>query len=259
MAKIFGSLAYIVFAAIISLLLTILLQRPLTSFIRWLGFGPESLSTVQIIVITALFTISVTIPSTIFAIKTKLISSFFEARNLRNLRRLEDVFAYRSAGWTPQTTDLESEIWDQKSIVREAITSITDAARFEFGPGENVIMVTSGQPADGKSTLVLGMALTLVGRGLRVLIVDADMRSPVQHKLLNMSADVGLTSLLSSKMQFNEVISETDVPGLFLLPAGPVPPTTNPLLHQLEADGLIAKLKDEFDFVLIDTPPVLVD
>jgi polysaccharide biosynthesis transport protein len=126
------------------------------------------------------------------------------------------------------------------------------------GAPPKVIMITSTRPAEGKSSVATLMAITFALNGSRVLLIDADLRRPSVHLRFRIGKGVGLSSLLSGKSTLKESVVEwSELPNLHIMTSGPVPPLPSELLGSKEMEQLIAGLRPEYDFVLIDTPPVL--
>ena len=126
------------------------------------------------------------------------------------------------------------------------------------GAPPKIIMVTSTRPAEGKSSVATLMAITFALNGSRVLLVDADLRRPSVHLRFRMGKGLGLSSLLSGKASMKDSIVEwPELTNLHILTSGPVPPLPSELLGSKEMEDLIGKLREDYDFVLIDTPPVL--
>lgn len=118
------------------------------------------------------------------------------------------------------------------------------------------LLVTSTVPDEGKSTTLANLAVTMAQAEQRVILVDCDLRRPSLHTLFNCSNDVGLTSMILS--QDDELpLQETGVPGLSLLPSGPLPPRPADILGSKRMESVIARLRSEADIVLFDTPPVI--
>jgi succinoglycan biosynthesis transport protein ExoP len=120
-----------------------------------------------------------------------------------------------------------------------------------------VILLTSAHPGEGKTTITLNLAITLAQSGRTVAVVDADLRKGNCHSHLNVPNKRGLTHLLTGNMPLEEVIQSTGVAGLFLLPRGGGPLNPTDLLASSKMNEVLAALRERFDFVLIDTPPVL--
>jgi capsular exopolysaccharide synthesis family protein len=118
------------------------------------------------------------------------------------------------------------------------------------------LLVTSTVPDEGKSTTLANLAVTMAQAEQRVILVDCDLRRPSLHTLFDCSNDVGLTSMILS--QDDELpLQETGVPGLSLLPSGPLPPRPADILGSKRMESVIARLRSQADIVLFDTPPVI--
>jgi polysaccharide biosynthesis transport protein len=127
-----------------------------------------------------------------------------------------------------------------------------------FGAPPKVILVTSALPQEGKTTISANSALVLAQRGSRVLLVDADLRRPGIDKLFGLRPRGGLSTLISGVDKLEDVVfPSTQVPNLWILPAGPIPPQPVELLGSTVLRDQIARWRDEFDHVIIDTPPCL--
>ncbi|QGP80864.1 GumC family protein [Sphingobium sp. CAP-1] len=119
------------------------------------------------------------------------------------------------------------------------------------------ILVTSAQEGEGKSLTLNALALALGRLGKRVLVIDGDMRRPVQHRLFRLSPDRGISEVLTGQASAREVIVDSGAPGVSLLPCGAVPPNPSELLATPALDALLAVVGDDYDTLLIDAPPIL--
>lgn len=119
------------------------------------------------------------------------------------------------------------------------------------------MLITSSHPAEGKTTIVANTAISLAQTGARVLVLDADMRRPRCHKILSVKNDTGLSTYLSRDISVDKVIQAHDIPNLYVMPAGPVPPNPSELLSSVKMRILVAELQDRFDHIIIDSPPVI--
>jgi succinoglycan biosynthesis transport protein ExoP len=127
-----------------------------------------------------------------------------------------------------------------------------------FGAPPKVILVTSAMPQEGKTTISANTALVLAQSGSRVLLVDADLRRPGVHKVFSLRSQVGLSTLISGSSQVEDAIVPCPkVPSLWILPAGPIPPQPAELLGSTVMRDHIARWRNEFDHIIIDTPPCL--
>jgi capsular exopolysaccharide synthesis family protein len=125
------------------------------------------------------------------------------------------------------------------------------------GHPPKTIMITSGQPGDGKTTTVFNVALALAQLKAEVLVVDCDMRKPRIHKLLQLQKGEGLSTLLSSGGDPDNFISRTPVPHLSVLPCGYVPPNPSELISSESMKELLRSLAERFDYVIVDSPPMI--
>ena len=123
--------------------------------------------------------------------------------------------------------------------------------------GPRSVVVTSTQPFEGKTVVAANLAMSLAQTGQRVLLIDADMRKPRQHELLETTQDPGLSSLLVGKARANESIRQSSLANLWLMPAGPNPPNPAELLGSTRFTQLLKSVRDHFDWIVIDSPPVM--
>lgn len=125
------------------------------------------------------------------------------------------------------------------------------------GSDKKVIAVTSCTPNEGKSSVVLNLAVSLCEAGKKVVIVDADMRNSVMMGKVRVTESVkGLSHFLSRQVSLNDSICSTNVKNLHVIFAGPVPPNPTELLGGRLFGDMINALKDVCDYVLVDTPPL---
>jgi succinoglycan biosynthesis transport protein ExoP len=121
----------------------------------------------------------------------------------------------------------------------------------------NTISMVSGGPGEGKSTTLANLAFTCAQGGYSVLIVDADLRRPTQHKIFEVSNTVGLTNYLTTNVSFEDVIMATSVENLYLMPSGILPADAVGILNSQRMSDMIAELKTRFDIIFFDSPPIL--
>jgi capsular exopolysaccharide synthesis family protein len=120
------------------------------------------------------------------------------------------------------------------------------------------LVCTSAEPGEGKSTTTTNLAYAMAQADKRVILVDADLRRPSQHKMLKLPNNVGLsTALLDKGRDPTAYLQETDVPNLRVMTTGPIPPNPAEMLNSARMHEMIEVLKGEADVVLFDTPPVL--
>lgn len=144
-----------------------------------------------------------------------------------------------------------------KSTVAECTRTIRTNLLF-LGPDKPIktLVVTSAAPQEGKSTTLINVGMSFAQSGNKVLLIDSDMRRPRLHKSFGVSNEIGLSTLIVGEGSLEDAIKSTEVPGLYVLPSGPVPPNPAELLHTENFRKLTAELSDRFDRLLFDTPPV---
>jgi capsular exopolysaccharide synthesis family protein len=142
--------------------------------------------------------------------------------------------------------------------VAEAYRAVRTALHFGVPNGHaKTIVVTSPAPGDGKSTLASNLAITMAQAGKHTLLLDADFRRPVQHRLFEVPDDSGLTSVLAGQEPLNKAIHRTLVEGLDLLPAGPMPLNPSELLNGEAFGEILDELSQKYDHIVLDCPPVM--
>jgi len=123
--------------------------------------------------------------------------------------------------------------------------------------GSRSVVVTSTQPYEGKTIVAANLAMSLAQTGQRILLIDADMRKPRQHELMNVTQDPGLSSLLVGKAKANDAVRKSATNNLWVLPAGPHPPNPAELLGSSRFKDLLKTFSQHFDWVVLDSPPVM--
>lgn len=145
-----------------------------------------------------------------------------------------------------------------KSPIAEAYRTLRTNIHFSgLDSPYKTIMVTSAGPGEGKSTTLSNLGVAMAQSGMRVLIVDCDLRKPVQHKIFELPNQKGLTNVLVEHLQVEDAIRPTKVVNLSVMTSGPIPPNPSELLGSERMRELIRHLKDRFDTVLFDAPPAV--
>lgn len=163
-------------------------------------------------------------------------------------------------GSVPKLRDGEPKdvLLDRKSELVDAYLAVQTNLQFTSEAGiPRSIAVTSTRPAEGKSTTALALATTLARAHKRVILIDGDMRSPSIHHLIGTSHDRGLSNFLSGQNDIDDLLVRAEALGFVVMTAGPIPPNAAELLTGDRLKVLIDRLLEQFDHVVIDSPPVM--
>jgi len=145
-----------------------------------------------------------------------------------------------------------------KSVVAEAYRTLrTNLGFTELGRPCKAILITSPRIMEGKSTTSANLAIVMAQTEQKVLLVDCDLRKPAQHKIFNVSNYIGLANCLCQRFPLNEAIKPGPVQNLDILTAGPIPPNPTEILSSEHTRTFWADLKEHYDYILVDSPPVL--
>ncbi|RKZ26347.1 hypothetical protein DRQ20_03180 [bacterium] len=147
-----------------------------------------------------------------------------------------------------------------KSFVAETFRSLRTNVQYMFaGKKERVILVTSSIPREGKSTVVANLGIALAQAGKKTLIVDTDLRKPVICNIFeHEGCDKGITDVIINDASLKERIMKTKIENLYVLPAGEIPANPSELLESERMERIMEEVKKKFDFVLLDSPPILL-
>jgi capsular exopolysaccharide synthesis family protein len=143
----------------------------------------------------------------------------------------------------------------EAEMIRRIRTSLYFNTRSK---GHNVVQITSPQMGDGKSTLAANLAICIAQSGKKVVIIDADFRRPRQHKLFGLTSTVGLASVIKDSVEINDAVHAVEVQNLSVIPCGPIPTNPAELLNSPRFKEVVDLLRERYDFVIVDTPPLLV-
>ncbi|MDG5813620.1 polysaccharide biosynthesis tyrosine autokinase [Chitinispirillales bacterium ANBcel5] len=161
-------------------------------------------------------------------------------------------------GKVAQYTKNIYDISKEDSVILEAYRSLRTNISF-VSPDYpfKTIVLTSASPGEGKSLTASNLSMAYAKMGKRTLLVDTDLRRPVQHKIFNLKRENGLTSLFLENTNYEKVIKKTDLDNLSIITAGVFTPNPSELIGSQKMTQLIETFKENFDIVLFDTPPVI--
>ena len=145
-----------------------------------------------------------------------------------------------------------------KSMLSEAYRNIRTSVLLSFSekPPKS-ITITSPNPSEGKTTTVVNTAIALSQTGAQVVVIDADMRKPRIHRIFGEENGTGLSSYLSGNVELGSVIKKSEIPNLYYIPSGPIPPNPSELLGSNIFKKMMETLGLKFDHIVLDCPPVL--
>lgn len=148
---------------------------------------------------------------------------------------------------------------DKSSPISEQYRTIRTNIQYAMVDRDlKTIVITSSGPSEGKSTTSANLAIVFANSGKRVLLVDADMRKPTVAKTFTLDNARGLSTLLGSReTMLHQVVQSSGVDNLFLMTSGPKPPNPSELLDSRRMKELIQELKQQYDLVIFDMPPVV--
>lgn len=196
-------------------------------------------------------------------------------RSIKNPEEAEALLGIPVIGLIPSIGDLDGKFKGTRNEI-ELISSrlvthfvprspVAEAYRtvrtnLSFSRPDNpprTILVTSAVPQEGKTTTTANLAITLAQMGGKTLIVDSDLRRPAIRKVFNLESKEGLTDYLIGKGGLDALIRTTDIPNLYILPAGQIPPNPSEVLGSQRMKELVAELSRRFEMVFFDSPPVV--
>jgi len=164
----------------------------------------------------------------------------------------------RLPGWRNRTEPVLASLEDPNGPPAEAYRALRTSVQFMgIERRLRVLQVTSPRAQDGKTTTICNLAVAFARAGLRVILVDCDLRRPRVHQFVGLDNSVGFTSILLDQVKLEDALRPTQQKGLVVLAAGPIPPAPSELLSTKRAATLIERLADHCDLLLIDSPPVL--
>ena len=192
-----------------------------------------------------------------------------------NFRRLADAYGYSAYGGRSKPVESDPDLHrdlitltSPASVVSEAYRTVRTNLMFS-SPGHppRTVLITSSDSGEGKTITTVNLAVSLALSGARVVVVDADMRKPACHGLLQVAQEPGLSNVLTGQCDADTALVRSPVSpaiahwgqeqGLYVLPSGRIPPNPSELLSSGVMTKLLRDLAEQFEYVLIDSPPVL--
>jgi exopolysaccharide transport family protein len=157
-----------------------------------------------------------------------------------------------------EAVELVTQVRPQSQMAESYRALRTSLLLSNLGAPPKVIMITSALPQEGKTTTSINCAVVLAQKGIRVLLIDADLRRPSIHKTLGMGPRSGLSNVLTGSATLQQTITRSPIlPNLSVLPAGTPPPNPAELLASTNMRDVLEELRGQYDHIVVDTPPTL--
>lgn len=180
---------------------------------------------------------------------------------IMSIEDIERISGLSVLGVIPKTAagiPAEEELRDPRSPLSESYRSLCTSLQFATDHGlPRTLSLTSGGPGEGKSTTALAIAQHFARMGLKVLLIDADLRNPSLHKKINIENSVGLSNYLTGGCSPPDAFQKTDLPNLAVMVSGPLPPNAADILAGPRLLSLMRTSTEVFDLVVLDGPPTL--
>ena len=184
-------------------------------------------------------------------------------RTVNSKRRGKYQVAAITTGADPKAEGENGKL--TKLVTLDKVSSVVEAYRMlrtsvllsAAGNPPRIILFTSGQPGEGKTTTAINTAISLSQLGSSVLLIDADLRRPTVHRVFKMNHAQGLSTYLSRPVEIDSLIHKLWVPNLSVLPCGPIPPNPAELISSERMKDILKLLSEKYDHILIDSPPLI--
>ncbi|MBI3650481.1 MAG: polysaccharide biosynthesis tyrosine autokinase [Acidobacteria bacterium] len=181
-------------------------------------------------------------------------------RNMRKLAAVKKGSGSSTAVAKSDTFTMPGQVaaLEARSSVAEAYRVLRTSVMLSSAGGPpKIMLVTSGQPGEGKTTTTVNTAVSLAQLGASVLIIDCDLRKPSTHKVFGVDHSRGISTYLSRDVELDGLIQKLPIANLSLLPCGPIPPNPAELISSDKMKEMLRTLSERFDHILIDSPPLM--
>ncbi|HEX8183526.1 MAG TPA: polysaccharide biosynthesis tyrosine autokinase, partial [Blastocatellia bacterium] len=182
------------------------------------------------------------------------ISASSSSKDKRLLAQTDRAEEY---GDLPNTSNRQL-VFDNLSGAAEAYRAVrTSILLSAASRPPKVILITSGQPGEGKTTTTINTAISLTQLGASVLVMDCDLRKPMIHKVFGLDEAQGLSTYLSGDVRIEKVVHSAGITNLSLVPCGIIPPNPSELISSEKMKALLQAMSEQYDHILIDSPPLM--
>lgn len=187
-------------------------------------------------------------------------SVFFD--RIQNTRELKQITDLPILGSVPESRESDERLIVTKNFrsnIAESFRSIrANLQYFLDRKSSQIILFTSLHPGEGKTFCSINTAAIIASANKKVLVLDFDMHKPKVHLSLEMSAEKGLSTFISGHDELKDVILESGIENLDVIPAGPIPPNASELVLSEKVEIMLAELKQHYQYIIIDTPPIML-
>lgn len=170
--------------------------------------------------------------------------------------------------WIPQVDGLSLNIKSKfdfivatqpDSIAAEAYRSLRTRVQFSRADKDSLktILITSPAPQEGKTTVAINLAGSFALANKKTLIVDCDLRKPRLHQVLERDKKPGLIDYLVGDYKLNQVISPTEINGLYIITSGTIPPNPSEMLDSKQMENFLSEIRNQYDYIILDSPPIV--
>lgn len=200
----------------------------------------------------------------IFSICLVILINYLDQR-IKDKNELKEIINLPILGEVPNFSSLNTNNDDNylfasiapKSLPSESINILRSNLQFcNVNSSLKKILFTSSSPGEGKSTIISNLGISLALTNKKVIIIDCDMRKPRIHRLFSLSNIIGLSHILSNQAELEECLQSSGIDNLSILTAGIIPPNPSELISSSGMKILLDRLSSNFDFILIDSPPL---
>ena len=178
------------------------------------------------------------------------INSIYDVEHLMNRSNLGIIYNNHSKS---ESVFIE----EPKSAIAESFRQLRSNLFLKLKPEKSkIVLITSPQPRDGKSFIAFNLAVSIASVGYKTVIIDCDLRKPTLHVKFNEENSSGVSNFMADNSSALEIIRKTSIENLYFIPAGPLLPNPSELIESGALDDLMSYLKNEYDYIIIDTSPV---